>query len=61
MQRYAGKSWTLLEDRPGYLFADQDDQSWELNLPGFGRTFPHPFGEGRYFPLFVSLYPWLTN
>lgn len=57
MQRYAGTSWTLLRDRSGYLYADQDDQPWEVDLPGFGRTFPHAFGDGRYFPLFVSLSP----
>jgi predicted AlkP superfamily pyrophosphatase or phosphodiesterase len=57
MQRYAGASWTLLQDRSRYLFSDQDDQPWEVDLPGFGRTFPHAFGDGPYFPLFVSLSP----
>jgi predicted AlkP superfamily pyrophosphatase or phosphodiesterase len=57
IQRYAGTSWTLLQDRSLYLFADQDDQPWEVDLPGFGRTFPHEFGDGRMLPLFVSLSP----
>jgi predicted AlkP superfamily pyrophosphatase or phosphodiesterase len=57
IQRYAGTSWTLLQDRSLYLFADQDDQPWEVDLPGFGRTFPHAFGDGLYLPLLVSLSP----
>ena len=57
MGRYAGQSWTLLKDRSQYVFADDDDQPWEVELPGFGRTFPHNFGEGKYLPLFVSLSP----
>jgi predicted AlkP superfamily pyrophosphatase or phosphodiesterase len=57
MLRYAGKSWDLLQERDTYLFAKQDDQPWEVDLPPFGRTFPHPFGEGRMQPLFVSLSP----
>jgi predicted AlkP superfamily pyrophosphatase or phosphodiesterase len=54
---YVGQSWTLLHDRSTYRFADADDQPWEVDLQPFGRTFPHSFGEGRYFPLFVSLSP----
>jgi len=44
-QRYAQKSWELLHDRSGYLFANADDQPWETALPGYGRVFPHPFGD----------------
>lgn len=57
LDRYVGQSWTLLQDRATYLFAEQDDQPWEVDLPPFGRTFPHPLGEGRLLPLLVSLSP----
>jgi predicted AlkP superfamily pyrophosphatase or phosphodiesterase len=57
VERFAGRSWTLLHDRSTYRFAEADDQPWEVDLPPFGRTFPHAFGEGRYLPLFVSLSP----
>jgi len=57
VQRYAGTSWTLLQDRSLYLFADQDDQPWEVALPGWGRTFPHAFEEGRLLSVLVSLSP----
>jgi predicted AlkP superfamily pyrophosphatase or phosphodiesterase len=42
---YAGKSWTLLNDVSTYLLAAQDDRSYETDLRGYGRVFPHPFGE----------------
>jgi predicted AlkP superfamily pyrophosphatase or phosphodiesterase len=57
VQRYAGESWRLLQERDAYLFAGEDDQPWEVDLPTFGRTFPHAFGEDRYLPLLVSLSP----
>jgi len=42
---YAGKSWTLLNDASTYLLADQDNRPYEADLKGYGRVFPHPFGE----------------
>ena len=42
---YAGKSWTLLNDSSTYLLADQDDRPYEADLKGYGRVFPHPFGQ----------------
>jgi len=41
---YAGKSWSLLNDPAGYLLAAQDDRPYEVDLRGYGRVFPHPFG-----------------
>jgi len=48
---YGGKSWDLLLDRSAYLFGKDDDKEWEMDVAGFGRTFPHPYGEagGKYF------------
>lgn len=42
---YAGKSWTLLNDTSTYLLADQDSRPYEADLRGYGRVFPHPFGQ----------------
>ena len=42
---YAGGNWSLLNDKDTYLLAGQDDRAYETDLRGFGRTFPHRFGE----------------
>jgi len=42
---YAGKSWSLLNDASAYLLAAQDDRPYEADLKGYGRIFPHPFGQ----------------
>ena len=57
--RYAGSSWELLGERAGYLFSDADDQAWEVAFPGFGRTFPHAYGEAgdKYFTTFLTTSP----
>jgi len=44
---YGGKSWELLLDRTAYLFGDEDDNPWEMDLAGFGRTFPHKYGDPK--------------
>lgn len=41
---YANTSWELLANKSEYLFGESDDQPWETDFPGFGRTFPHPYG-----------------
>jgi predicted AlkP superfamily pyrophosphatase or phosphodiesterase len=57
--KYAGSSWELLNESSTYLFGDADDRSYETALPGFGRTFPHPFGEadGRFFTTLLTVSP----
>jgi len=42
---YAGKSWHLLNDPSTYLLGGQDDRPYEADLKGYGRIFPHPFGQ----------------
>ena len=42
---YAGKSWQLLHPKAKYLFGNADDREYETDFPGFGRTFPHAYGE----------------
>ena len=57
--RYADKSWELLLEPSSYLFGDKDDQAWEIDFPGFGRMFPHPYGpgDGKYFTTLLTLSP----
>jgi predicted AlkP superfamily pyrophosphatase or phosphodiesterase len=43
-QGYSGESWSLLNDAATYLLSAQDDRSYEADLRGYGRVFPHPFG-----------------
>ena len=47
----AGKAWQLLLDQDEYLFADQDDRAYEVDLKGYGKVFPHAFGPTEH-PLF---------
>ena len=56
---YSGKSWDLLHDRGTYLFGAADDRSWETDLAGYGRIFPHKFGEtgGKYFTTLLTISP----
>jgi len=58
-QAYAGKSWELMQDPSNYLFGDSDDKDYETDFPGFGRTFPHPYGEAddKYFTTRLTLSP----
>ncbi len=44
-EQYAGTSWNLLNDLSTYLLGAQDDRPYEVDLRGYGRVFPHPFGE----------------
>ncbi len=57
--KYADTSWTLLHDQSTYLFGEADDRPYETALPGYGRTFPHPFGdrEGKYFTTLLTISP----
>jgi hypothetical protein len=41
---FAGKRWSLLNDPSTYLLVDQDYRSYEVDLKGYGRGFPHRFG-----------------
>ena len=56
---YANSSWELLGDSSTYLFGEADDAPWETDFPGFGRTFPHPYGpaDGKYFTTLLTLTP----
>ncbi|TFH09802.1 MAG: alkaline phosphatase family protein [Nitrosomonadales bacterium] len=58
-QAYSGKSWELLHDKSTYQFGATDDQSWEMDLPGYGRVFPHPYGQfdGKLFTTLLTFSP----
>ena len=56
---YAGKSWELIHPSSKYLFGDADDREYETDLAGFGRVFPHAYGEAddKYFTTKLTLSP----
>ena len=43
-ENYAGKKWELADDISTYLLGGQDDRPYEVDLKGYGRVFPHSFG-----------------
>ena len=57
--RFGDTTWSLLADPATYLFWADDDQPWETDLAGFGRTFPHPYGpaDGKYFTTLLTVSP----
>ena len=44
LKQYSGTAWELDASLSAtYLFGDRDNQDWEFDLAGYGRTFPHNF------------------
>ena len=58
-KQYHQKNWMLSQPIENYEFGKQDDQAWETKFPGFGRTFPHAYGDmsNGYFNTFLTLSP----
>lgn len=58
-QEFANTRWLLLHDQDEYLFGDSDDREWETDVAGFGRVFPHSYGDGSspYFTTWLTLSP----
>ena len=54
-ETYAGTEWKLSSEKSSYLLAQQDDRPYEMDLKGFGRTFPHRFGEAGNKLLFTQI------
>jgi len=56
---YSGKSWELMHRSSQYIFGDADDRDYETDLAGFGRVFPHAYGEAddKYFTTKLTLSP----
>lgn len=42
---YKNKHWKLSHDAGSYVLKDRDYRPYEIDLKGYGRTFPHPFGD----------------
>ena len=40
-----GGAWELSDPIESYLLAENDDRAYETDLKGFGRTFPHLYGD----------------
>jgi len=58
-QAYSGKTWELMYDSSKYRYGGADDREYETDFPGFGRTFPHPYGtaDDKYFTTRLTLGP----
>jgi len=50
-------SWTLIRPRDSYYAKDIDDRPYEAALGNLGRTFPHSYGDGKYYYVQVGLTP----
>ena len=59
LQRYVGQSWELSNQPDTYQRIAHDDNAWETDLPGYGRTFPHPWGtrDSKYFTTLLTVSP----
>ncbi|MEH6610044.1 MAG: alkaline phosphatase family protein [Halioglobus sp.] len=59
LDAYASGTWTLVNKPESYLRISPDNSAWETALPGFGRTFPHAWGErdGKYFTTLLTVSP----
>lgn len=55
---YKDTQWALLHDKSTYVFGDDDDKAWEMDLAGFGKTFPHSFGHSKYFSTMLTFSPY---
>jgi predicted AlkP superfamily pyrophosphatase or phosphodiesterase len=50
-ENYANQTWSLLDEGSSYRLFARDDRPYEVDLKGFGRTFPHAYGPATH-PLF---------
>ncbi|MCG9545349.1 alkaline phosphatase family protein [Vibrio sp. Isolate33] len=53
-QQYSGKRWELTLPQEKYLFSDDGDVEYKIDLANFSRSFPHPYGPANY-PYFTTL------
>lgn len=58
-QSFSGGHWDLLNPIESYTFGERDDQAWEPDFAGYGRTFPHPLTtkDDPYFTTFLTVSP----
>ncbi|MFT4874671.1 alkaline phosphatase family protein, partial [Congregibacter sp.] len=59
LDRFADTSWSLSQSAQSYQRVAQDDNDWETDVAGFGRTFPHPWGarDSKYFTTLLTVSP----
>ncbi|MDO3722747.1 alkaline phosphatase family protein [Marinobacter sp. chi1] len=59
LDAYVGKAWELLLEADSYQFGTSDNQDFETDFPGFGRTFPHAWGaaDDKYLTTRLTLSP----
>jgi predicted AlkP superfamily pyrophosphatase or phosphodiesterase len=59
LDRYADRSWELSNEPGSYQRIEQDDNAWETDFPGYGRTFPHAWGarDSKYFTTLLTVSP----
>jgi hypothetical protein len=57
--QYANQAWKLSNKKSSYIFGEQDDMPWEMDVAGFGRTFPHQYGpaDSKYLGNFIIFSP----
>ena len=58
-RKFDNKAWELMYDKSIYLYGNDDDNDWEMDVAGFGRTFPHAYGsaDSAYFGSFLTFSP----
>ncbi len=56
---FGGKTWKLMYNKSKYIFGESDDNEWEMDVAGFGRTFPHQYqkANNKYFTNFLTFSP----
>lgn len=56
---YSNQSWQLLNRQSSYLYAEEDNKSGEMDVAGFGRSFPHNYGssDNKYFNSYLTFSP----
>jgi predicted AlkP superfamily pyrophosphatase or phosphodiesterase len=54
-QGYAEESWSLLNEQPSYLLGGRDNREYEVDLKGFGKVFPHVFGNAQNSLLYTQI------
>ena len=59
VKTWGGTSWELMHDVSRYMHGGRDDRDYETDFPGFGRTFPHPYGPAgdKYYTTRLTLSP----
>jgi arylsulfatase A-like enzyme len=59
LEPYANQAWALSHTPESYQRRAEDDNPWEADLAGFGRSFPHPWGpaDSKYFTTLLTVSP----